>query len=137
MTTTKRILSAGDRERLEPVIDRARGSWLTYAPYLDLFQTELRRSRAVPPSAVPPDVITMNSRFVLSYPDDEGVVCYVLVYPEEEAPQLGKVSVLSPMGTALLGARVGQEVCWIASDGPQAARVQQLLYQPEAAGDAR
>ena len=137
MLLSTRIVSANDRERLIPAIDRALNSWLTYAPYLDFFRRELRRSRAVPAPEVPPDVITMNSRFALALPHDDGPVSYSLVYPEEEAPLLGKVSVLSPMGTALLGARVGDEVCWVAPDGPVAATVMRMLYQPEAAGDAR
>ena len=137
MLLTERILSADDRERLIPAVDRARASWLTYAPYLEQFRSQLRRSRGVASSDVPGDVITMNSRFVLSHPGDEAWISYTLVYPEEESPELGKVSVLSPMGVALLGARVGEEVCWIATDGPQAATVERLLYQPEAEGSAR
>jgi regulator of nucleoside diphosphate kinase len=137
MSPASRILSVNDRERLIPVIDRARESWLTYAPYLERFRSDVRGSRAVPPADVPPDMITMNSRFVLSHPRGEGSVGYTLVYPEEQSPQLGKVSVLSPMGAALLGARVGDEVCWTSADGPEAARVERLIYQPEAAGSAR
>ena len=137
MSLAKRIVSANDHERLIPVLDRARSSWLTYAPYLDLFRSELRRSRPVPSPDVPGDVITMNSKFALSLRGGDGPVCYTLVYPEEEAPQLGKVSVLTPLGTALLGARVGEEVCWISTDGPEVATVQKLLYQPEADGSAR
>jgi regulator of nucleoside diphosphate kinase len=137
MLMTKRIVSADDRERLIPVVDRARNSWLTYAPYLDLFRTELRRRRAVPPTQVPGDVITMNSRFELSHPRGDGAITYTLVYPEEEAPHFGKVSVLSPMGTALFGARVGEEVIWISSDGPEIATVRRLIYQPEAHGNVR
>ena len=136
MLLATRVLSANDRERLIPVVERARSSWVTYAPYLEQFRTELRRSRAVPPSEVPGDVITMNSRFALSHRDG-GTICYSLVYPEEESPQLGKVSVLSPMGAALLGARVGDEVGWTSPDGPESATVLRLLYQPEADGSAR
>ena len=137
METTSRILSADDRERLIPVIDRARDSWVTYAPYLEQFRQDLRRARAVPPERVPGDAITMNSRFVLSHRRGDGPICYTLVYPEEASVQLGKVSILSPMGAALLGARVGDEVCWVSTDGPEAAKVERLLYQPEAAGSAR
>jgi regulator of nucleoside diphosphate kinase len=137
MSTRDRILSADDRERLIPVIDRARASWLTYAPQLERFRSDLRRCRAVPPEDVPGDTITMNSRFVLSHPRRDGPVCYTLVYPEEQSPQLGKVSVLTAMGTALLGARVGEAVCWVSGDGPETVRVEGLLYQPEAAGSAR
>src|SRR5687767_7997128 len=137
MLLANRILSSIDRERLIPVVERARGSWLTYAAYLDRFHADLRRSQAVPSSDVPGDVITMNSRFALSRPGGDGLVSYTLVYPEEESAQFGKLSVLTPMGTALLGARVGEEVCWVSSDGPEVATVERLIYQPEADGSAR
>jgi regulator of nucleoside diphosphate kinase len=80
------------------------------------------------------DVITMNSRFVLRDEHTGETIIYTLVYPEEEAPHDGKVSVLSPMGMVLYGAKVGEEVCWMSSSGPQAATVRELLYQPESAG---
>jgi regulator of nucleoside diphosphate kinase len=137
MLLANRILSSIDRERLIPVVERARSSWLTYAPYLDRFHADLRRSRAVPSSDVPGDVITMNSRFALSRPGGDGLVSCTLVYPEEESAQFGKLSVLTPMGTALLGARVGEEVCWVSTDGPEVATVERLIYQPEADGSAR
>ena len=46
LLSSTRIVSAADRERLIPVVDRALHSWLTYAPYLDLFRRDLRRIRA-------------------------------------------------------------------------------------------
>ena len=134
MLPCTRIVSANDIQSLIPAIERARSSWLTYAPCLDSFRAGLRRSRVVPSSNVPSDVITMNSRFALLDPRADGAICYTLVYPEEEAPQQGKVSVLSPMGMALLGARVGDEVCWISANGPEVATVERLVYQPESAG---
>jgi regulator of nucleoside diphosphate kinase len=135
MLLTRRIISSADFDRLSAALDKARNSWLTYAPYLDLFRSELRRSRVVPEAQVPPDVITVNSRFALTDPRTEQTVAYTLVYPELETPQLGRLSVLSPMGAALLGARIGDEVCWHSADGPQVARVQRLIYQPESSGD--
>jgi regulator of nucleoside diphosphate kinase len=133
MLPRTRLFSADDKERLIPAIQRARNSWLTYAPFLDSFAAELRRSPDVPPCDVPADVITMNSRAVLLGPREDGAVCYTLVYPEDEGVQQGKVSVLSLMGMALLGARVGDDISWHSSDGPEVAKVLRLLYQPEAA----
>ena len=63
-------------------------------------------------------------------------VYYTLVYPEDESLRDGTVSILSPMGMALLGARVGEEVHWDSADGPQVARIVELLFQPEAAARA-
>ena len=131
----KKVVSVHDNEKLKAAIDRARSSWVTYAPYLDLFRSELRKAQAVPPAEVPEDMITMNSRFAVLDPRTGESICYTLVYPEHEARGQGKLSVLSPMGMALFGARVGDEVCWTSSDGPEVARVQNMLYQPQKAGD--
>jgi regulator of nucleoside diphosphate kinase len=135
MLLSRRVISAQDNEKLIGAVDRARESWVTYAPYVDLFRAELRRAPVVPSADVPPDVITMNSRFALTDPDTGRAICYTLVYPGSDAAEAGRLSVVSPMGMALLGARVGEDVCWDSVDGPQVATVTRLLYQPEAAGD--
>lgn len=135
LVSTKRVISAQDGDRLSAALERARSSWLTYAPCLDAFRSELGRARALPPADVPGDAVTMNSRFAVIDPRTGESICYTLVYPEQEARRDGKVSVLSPMGMALLGARVGEEVRWISEDGPEVTRVQRMLYQPERAGD--
>jgi regulator of nucleoside diphosphate kinase len=130
----RRILSALDHERLIAAVEHARNSWTTYAPNLDFFRAGLRRAQALHPADVPRDVITMNSRFALREVHIDEVVAYELVYPGDEAPRQGKVSVLSPMGMAVFGAHVGDDVCWDSADGPAVARVERLLYQPEADG---
>jgi regulator of nucleoside diphosphate kinase len=135
MLLSRRIVSASDNRRLADAVDRARRSWQTYAPYLDHFRDELRRVATVAAGDVPGDVITINSRFAVTDPRVDESICYTLVYPDAEALGDGRVSVLSPMGMAMLGARVGDEVCWHSADGPEAARVDRLIYQPEAAGD--
>lgn len=137
MPFTNRIISSQDFRRLIPAIEQARASWSTYAPYLDHFHTQLRRARVATPQQIPDDVVTMNSRVELSRgPSEEpsdSATC-TLVYPEEERAGDGRVSVLTPLGAALLGARVGEEVYWPSTDGPRTAKVRQLIYQPEAAG---
>jgi regulator of nucleoside diphosphate kinase len=131
MLLYKRTISIADRERLLHALDRARQSWLTYAPYLDLFRAELRRTQGVPSQEIPENVITMNSRFTISESPVGRELCYTLVYPEDEAQHMHRVSVLSPIGAALLGARVGEDIAWHSSAGPEAATVRSLLYQPE------
>jgi regulator of nucleoside diphosphate kinase len=127
-------MSTVDHDRLIAVVDRARRSWTFYAPNLNSFGAELRRAEALQPSVVPRDVITMNSRFALRDWRTEETIIYELVYPEDEAPRLGKVSVLSPMGMAVFGAHVGDDVYWDSADGPVVVRIERLLYQPEAQG---
>jgi hypothetical protein len=77
----------------------------------------------------------MNSRFAVMDLRSGETVAYTLVYPEEASLERGKLCVLSPMGMALLGARVGDIVHWNGGNGPGSAEVLRLLYQPEAAGD--
>jgi regulator of nucleoside diphosphate kinase len=134
MLLNTQMTSICDRERLLQAVDGALSSWSTYAPYLDFFRRQLRGSRAVPVEEVPGDVITMNSRFALRDDHTGDTVCYTLVYPEDDAPHDGKVSVLTPMGMVLYGAKVGEEVCWMSPAGPQIATITELSYQPEAAG---
>jgi regulator of nucleoside diphosphate kinase len=129
------IVSDADKERVIERIRRARSSWNTYAPLLDWFRGGLDDVSAVPRTEVPDDVITMNSRFAVMDLHTGETICYTLVYPEDEALERGKLCVLSPMGMALLGARVGDIVHWNGASGPGSAEVLRLLYQPEAAGD--
>ena len=124
-----------DRERLVGRLKEARGSWSTYAPLLDSFRATLHEAKAVSPGDVPGDVITMNSRFSLKDLRRDETRVYTLVYPEDESPDEGRLCVLSPMGMALLGARVGDTLFFYGAGGPQTVKVLDLLYQPESAGD--
>jgi len=129
------IVSNADKKRVIERIRRARGAWTTYAPLLDWFRAGLDEVQSVPPAEVPDDVITMNSRFAVMDLRAGESIAYTLVYPEDESLERGKLCVLSPMGIALLGARVGDIVHWNGASGPGSAEVLRLLYQPEAAGD--
>jgi regulator of nucleoside diphosphate kinase len=129
----RRTFSAADAERLIAAIDRAASCWLTDVPHLGVFRSVVRRGHVVPPADVPADVITMDSRFAVEDVNTGQSRVYALVYPAEEAIRRGRVSVLSPAGMALLGARVGEEACWMSTAGPQVAKVRRLFHQPETA----
>jgi regulator of nucleoside diphosphate kinase len=62
-------------------------------------------------------------------------VAYTLVFPGKADSSTGKISVLAPIGTAVLGYRVGDVVEWRVPAGSRKFRVEKLLYQPEAALD--
>jgi regulator of nucleoside diphosphate kinase len=83
---------------------------------------------------MPSDVITMNStaRFALNDGSEREIT---LVYPRDADAGTGKVSVLAPVGSALLGLRVGDSIRWPAPGGDIDLRVLSIRYQPEAAGD--
>ena len=131
MIDNRRTFSAADAEKLTAAMDRAAGCWLTDVPHLGAFRSVVRRAHVVPPADVPADVITMNSRFAVENVNTGEWGYYALVYPEQQAIRRGWVSVLSPAGMALLGARVGEEVCWMSAAGPEVAMVRRLFHQPE------
>ena len=98
-------------------------------------QDELARAEAVPPEKIPPDVVTMNSRVRLLDLDKGKTHEYTLVYPMEADAAAGKVSIVAPIGAAMIGYRAGDEIEWSTPGGRRRFRVEAVLYQPEAAGD--
>ena len=135
MNLNTRTLSTLDTRKLREAVDRAGRCWMADVPHLDVIRSALRRARTTPPARFPGDVITMNSRFAVMELKSGESISYTLVYPEDESLERGKLCVLSPMGMALLGARVGDIVHWNGDAGAGAAEALRLLYQPEAAGD--
>jgi regulator of nucleoside diphosphate kinase len=105
------------------------------SPTSSALEDELSRARIVPQREIPEGVVTMNSDVV--YEDGaSGVRRTVrLVYPRDADAALGRVSVMAPIGAALLGLRVGQEIDWEVPGGARRVRVVEVIYQPEAAGD--
>ncbi len=105
-------------------------------PYLATLAAELDRAVVVAADAVPPDVVTMNSRIRLR--DGRRTWTMSLVFPENADPEEGCISVLAPLGAALLGCRVGQHVTFRVPGGAErSCDILSLLYQPEAAGELR
>ena len=98
---------------------------------------ELDRADIVPFHAVPPNVVTMNSRVAFEDETTGESRIVTIVYPHEADTSEGNISVLAPVGSALLGLSVGQSIEWCFPDGrPRTLRVVELLYQPEAASNA-
>jgi regulator of nucleoside diphosphate kinase len=94
---------------------------------------ELDRADIVPFRTVPPNVVTMNSRVVFKDETMAEFRTVTIVYPQDADPSHGKISVMAPVGSALLGLSVGQSIEWCFPDGrPRTLRVVELLYQPEA-----
>lgn len=125
-----------DRQRLEKLIELAgERSRRANHLYLARLEEELERAETVAPEEVPSDVITMRSRVRLRDLDTGGELVYTLVFPSEANFDEGRLSVLAPVGTAMLGYRVGDSIEWEVPSGRRRLKVEELLYQPEAAGD--
>jgi regulator of nucleoside diphosphate kinase len=102
---------------------------------LEMLENELDLAEIVKPQSVPKDVITMRSKARLLDIDSGKEVVYSLVFPNEADLEKGKISILAPIGTAMIGYKVGDIIEWEVPAGLRRLRVGGVLYQPEAAGD--
>jgi len=101
--------------------------------YIRDLEHEINRATIVDPKQIPNDIITMNSRVLLHVDGDEMEVS--LVYHQDADLNKNKLSVFSPIGTAILGYSEGSVIEWEVPSGVMKIHVKKILYQPEAAGD--
>jgi len=102
---------------------------------VDFLIDELERAELVPAAELGQKIVTMNSRVRIMDPETGEARSVTLVYPGEEDSETGKVSVLTPLGTALLGLREGDRMEWRTLDGrTKSISVVEVAYQPEAHG---
>ena len=95
----------------------------------------LDRATVVPEELIPPNVVTMNSRVRFMDLNTREESETTVVYPEHASPEKGRVSILEPVGAALLGLAVGETVAWpLPNGGTKNLRILEVLYQPEAEG---
>ncbi len=125
-----------DKERIEELIARRQSSGNNRdRGDLQELQEELQRAEVVASQDIPDNIVTMNSKIVLRDMDTGENMTFSLVYPENSDIDKGAISVLAPIGTALLGYRVGDKIEWTVPDGKRAFRIEKLIYQPEASGN--
>lgn len=96
---------------------------------------ELNSAEIVESQAIPSSVVTMNSIVKLSFVDSDKQVKFQIVYPDQANFKEQKISIFSPIATALIGYEVGDEIDWIVPAGLTKLRIEEIIYQPEAAGD--
>ncbi|HEX2867278.1 MAG TPA: nucleoside diphosphate kinase regulator [Ignavibacteriales bacterium] len=97
-------------------------------------QNELMKAVVVQPQEIPSDVVTMSSRVRIRYLDTQEEKTFTLVFPFDADDSQNKLSILAPLGVAVIGSRIGDEVAWEMRDGKRKIRIEEIIYQPEAAG---
>ena len=134
-TATARTLyiTAADHDRLQRLIETARHG--RQAEYIEDLEGELTRARVVSATEIPHDVVTMHSRVLLVDLDTGERIECTLVFPHQADTRQHKISVLAPIGTAMLGYRDGDTFTWQVPRGTRRLQVKRVLYQPEAAGE--
>lgn len=133
--TDATVVTEFDRRRLRGLLQVLRTRSAVDAVNLDALELELERAHVVPPERLPANVVSMNSHVSLLDVDSGEQTALSLVFPNARNHDSAAVTVLSPLGLALLGCRAGDELEWPTNEGTRRLRIERVAYQPEAAGD--
>lgn len=106
-----------------------------YKKHLKELEAEMQNASIVDPKEVPADVITMHSKFRISDLETGNQSEYTLVFPFDADSEQNKLSILAPLGVAVIGYRVGDVVEWNVPAGRKRIKIEEIIYQPEAAGN--
>ncbi len=131
MTWNRIIMNEEDHQRLTELMERTPQEHREH--YQDL-RRKLESARCLDATEIPADVVTMGSTAVLRELDSDDIWTFTLAYPAEANIDEDRISILSPVGTAIIGQRVGDVVDWPVPSGTVKIRIEDLIGQPEAAG---
>jgi regulator of nucleoside diphosphate kinase len=132
---TQLQISNLDYQRLSGLIQKFKTTMKDDLHNIETLEIEIERAKRIEPRKIKPNVVTMNSDVEVIDIDAERMMKFKLVYPEEADFKTGKLSVLSPLGSALIGYREGDEVEFSVPAGMKKVRIGKILYQPEADGE--
>jgi regulator of nucleoside diphosphate kinase len=124
-----------DVERLRKLIEARTNAGTRDQENLEMLAKELERAEVVPACEISADAVTMHSHVLVRDLKSGVESAYTLVFPPDADITQGKISILAPIATALLGYREGDEIEWPTPGGLRRLKVAKVLYQPEAAGD--
>lgn len=130
-TKRKLIISNDDHDQLNILLCSRLALAFGDRVHLQSLRDELNIAKLVPSEDVPPDVVTMNSTVRIRDVHSHEIDTYTLVYPQDADIAEGKLSILAPIGTAILGYRVGDLVQWQVPSGQVRFRIEELVFQPE------
>lgn len=134
MRERKIYITDSDMQHLQKLLEGAHRWNQRDREYLEDLQDELDRAILVSSLKVPPDIVTMNSEIRVKDLNTGKEMTIHLVFPSEADYEQGKISIMAPIGTALIGYGVGDTVEWKVPAGTRRLKIEEVLYQPEAAG---
>jgi regulator of nucleoside diphosphate kinase len=133
MTVGNIVVTESDYVRLLSLVRSFRRLHQYDTERLDELENELNRATILNLDEVPADVVTMNSRVRIKDLSSGREFTYQIVFPKDADISENRISVLAPIGTALLGYRTGASVEWRVPSGVRRLRILDVEYQPEAA----
>lgn len=134
MASNNIILNKMDHSRINNCILKATEERTINKGEIERLKYELERAKIVEPHEVPNDVVTMNSVVKIFFPDFNKHVQLKIVYPHEADINDWKISIFSPIANALLGYKVGDLIEWFVPTVGTKLKIEDIIYQPEAAG---
>jgi regulator of nucleoside diphosphate kinase len=129
----KIFITEKDKFKLKRLIDGTIGYRVKDMKTVKDLIEELERAEVLDIDNFPTDVITMNSKVKVRDLKTGDTFIYTIVYPEDADIEKNRISILAPIGTALLGYREGDIVEWEVPAGKRKLRIENILFQPEAA----
>lgn len=136
MNASTIVITSADYGRLLRLIEASRQFRRRDIRHIDELEQELDRAIIARDNEIPADVVTMNSRVRVRDLNSGHEFVYQIVFPRDADVATNRISVLAPIGTALLGQRAGAPVEILAPSGLRRLRIIEVEYQPEAAGAA-
>lgn len=131
----KTIINKLDYSRIQQCISDAKQANSITVVEANSLLNELKLGQLLEPEEMPNDVVTMNSIVKISFLDSKKTIVFQLVYPDRADVKNNKISIFSPIATALIGGKVGDEIEWCVPAGITKIKIEEIVYQPEAAGD--
>lgn len=131
----KVTLTKNDYTRIYKAITDAKNSKTINSNEAEKLLSELSKAEIVSSEKIDKDVVTMNSEVKLFFENTQKEQSFKIVYPQDANLKENKISIFSPIATALIGYKIGDEIEWIVPGGMTKIKIVDLIYQPEAAGD--
>ncbi len=131
MNPQRIVISSIDRLGLERVFNTSFAQAIGPQPHLRDLQADLACAEVIDAADVPSDVVVMHSTVELVDLDDDVSEFYTLVYPEEADISRGRLSIFSPIGTAILGYRIGDVIEWSVPSRTRRVRIEKVYPQSE------
>jgi len=129
--TTRIYISNVDAHRIRKLLENAHRVDPKTRGYMEKLEAELNRAKIVPHEKLPEDVISVNSEVELEDLSDGERLRYTLVFPEEADPAEGKISILAPLGTGMLGYKKGDTFEWETPGGKMKWKVLEVTHRPQ------
>ena len=124
-----------DYQRLFNLINSVRDTMKDDLHNIETLEQEIDRAKRIEPRKIGPDFVTMNSEVEVIDLASGRVMTFKLVYPQDADFKNNRLSVLSPLGSALIWYREGDEVEFRVPAGTKKVKITRILFQPEAKGE--